>query len=228
VIETADHYMGYTSFRKRGESASCDIDIQAGGGHAGWPVVMQYGDSDTLVNGAVKNGEWGFYHELGHTYQDSFDKVYGIAPHAEIDVNLVPGLLYTFVHDRTSWDGSAHSSYGGAERQSKRALFLQRAPLDQTWQYAGSDGATGYDFYFNLAEAFGWDTYRFALGRMLSWYTGGDDADLSNLGSRTDRSGPSLRDRFYLVFCDATGRNLDVYFQRYGLGVSGLGSRVSG
>ncbi len=224
VIETADHYMGYGPFRKRGESALSDRDIIAGGGHAGYPVMMAYGDSDSLINGTVKNGDWGFYHELGHTYQDSFDGTYGIATHGEVDVNLVPALLYTHVHDRTPWDGTVHSTYSSGNRLTRRTEFLARPAADRTWDFACSDGATAYDFYFNLAEAFGWDVYRIALGRLMAWQQGASDPALQTLSGT---SAQARRNRFYTIFCDAAGRNLDAYFQRYGLGVTGLGHEIS-
>ncbi len=224
VMETADHYMGYTAFRKRGESALSDRDIVAGGGHAGYPVMMAYGDSDVLVDDVLANGDWGYYHELGHTFQDSFNGNYGIATHGEVDVNLVPALLNNTVHDKTCWDGNIHGTFNGGNRLSKRTAFLARAAADQTWSYACSDGATAYDFYFNLAEAFGWDAYHTALSRLMAWLQGGADAELSALSS----SDPNYyRNRFYLIFCDATGRNLDAYFQRYGLGVTGRGYEIT-
>jgi hypothetical protein len=224
VIETADDRMGYTAFRKRGESALSDRDIVAGGGHAGWPVMMAYGDSDVLVDDVLKNGDWGFYHEVGHTFQDSYDGTYGIATHGEVDVNLVPALLNNTVHDKTCWDGNIHSTFNGSNRLTKRTSFLAMPAVDQTWGFACSDGATAYDFYFNLAEAFGWQAYKTALSRLMAWNQGGADSVLTTYGGT---SAQAKRDRFFIIFCDATGRNLDTYFQRYGLGVTGLGYEIS-
>ncbi|WP_367873266.1 M60 family metallopeptidase [Luteolibacter sp. Populi] len=224
VMETADDRMGYTAFRKRGESALSDRDILAGGGHAGYPVMMAYGDSDVLVDDALKNGDWGYYHELGHTFQDSFDGNYGIATHGEVDVNLVPALLHNLVHDNTCWDGDIHGTFNGGNRLSKRTAFMALAPASQLWGTACGDGATGYDFYFNLSEAFGWTAYRTALSRLMAWHQGGTDAALSSFSGTSDQA---KRNRFYVIFCDATGRNLDTYFQRYGIGVTGRGYEIS-
>src|SRR5690606_11418712 len=77
---------------------------------------------------------------------------------------------------------------------------------------------------FNLAEAFGWDVYRSALSRLMAWHQGGADAAL---GAHGGTSSQARRNRFYIIFCDAAGRNLDGYFQRYGLGVAGLGYEIS-
>ncbi len=228
VMEKADHYMGYAEHRRRGEAALTDIDIVAGYGHAGWPVMMAYGDSDILVNGAVQNGDWGFYHEIGHTYQDSFDGAYVFATHGEVCVNLVPALVYTHVHNRTAWDGDVHSTFNAAGRLTDRTAFAALAANQRTWEAACSGGRPmAYDFYFNLAEAFDWNTYRTALGRLIAWHRGGADPALDLTGLRTDFNQQAKRDRAYIIFCDATGRNLDTYFQRYGLGVAGLGYDIS-
>ncbi len=223
VMQTADSKMGYAAWRKRGESALSDRDIIAGGGHAGYPVMMAYGDSDVLVDDAVKNGDWGFYHELGHTFQDDFDGNYGIATHGEVDVNLVPALLNNLVHDKTCWDGDIHSTFNGDNRLAKRTAFMALAPASQLWSTACTDGATGYDFYFNLSEAFGWGAYNTALSRLMAWHQGGTDAALTSFAGTSDQA---KRNRFYIVFCDATGRNLDTYFQRYGIGVTGRGYEI--
>ena len=224
VMDNSDYYMGYGAFRKRGESALSDRDILAGGGHAGYPVMMAYWDSDVLAKSALTNGDWGYYHELGHTFQDSFNGNYGIATHGEVDVNLVPALLYNHVHKKTCWDNGIHGTFDSSNRIAKRAEFFARAAADQTWSYACSDGATAYDFYFNVAEAFGWQAYRTALSRLMAWLQGGTDAELSALSSPDPNY---YRNRFYLIFCDATGRNLDTYFQRYGLGVTGRGYEIT-
>lgn len=224
VMQTADNNMGYAAYRKRGESALSDRDIVAGGGHAGYPVMMAYGDSDVLVDDALKNGDWGYYHELGHTFQDSFDGNYGIATHGEVDVNLVPALLNNLVHDKTCWDGDIHSTFNGGNRLAKRTAFMALAPASQLWNTACGDGATGYDFYFNLSEAFGWQVYNTALSRLMAWHQGGTDAALTSFAGTSDQA---KRNRFYVVFCDATSRNLDTYFQRYGIGVTGRGYEIS-
>ncbi|MES2706012.1 MAG: LamG-like jellyroll fold domain-containing protein [Verrucomicrobiota bacterium] len=228
VMETADHYMGYEGFRKRGESLATDRQLTAGAGIAGYPARMYYADSDVIVNSFVKGGDWGFYHELGHGYQNDFDRLYTIATSSEVDVNLVPGILYTLVHKRNPWDGEISSFYTAVYRIASRNAYLALPAGQQTWGAACStNGGTAYDFYNNLAEAFGWDVYRTALHRLMVYLQdpeGSTDTDLKNIST----SDPNwLRDRFYILFCDASGRNLNAYFQRYGLGVAGKGYEIT-
>lgn len=224
AMATADRHMGYEAFRRRGESALTDRDIVAGYGHAGYPVMMAYWDSTALLRDILANGDWGFYHELGHGYQDDFDGNYTIATHAEVDVNLVPGILYTLVHDRTAWDGPTHGTFDGQSRLDDRNAFLALPAAQQTWDVACQGRPVAYDFYFNLAEAFGWQAYGDALGRLMRFLQSAtpatDDPELASL----DPGDPNYRrNRLFLVLCRATGHDLTAYFDRYGLGRGSFG-----
>jgi hypothetical protein len=217
VIATADRYMGYQG-RKRGEAALCDRQIVAGFGHDGYPVMMAYGDSSALVKEAVEFGDWGFYHELGHTYQHDFAFNYTIATTPEVDVNLVPGLLMTLLHQRLPGDNNTYDTFDAGDRLRQREKFLRLPREEQTWKNACEmpDRLAGPDFYFNLAEAFGWELYGRALGRIFRFCQNpANDAEINAL----DRRDPNyLRNRFFLVFSQESGRNLAPYFERYGLG----------
>ncbi len=229
VIETADAYYGYTPYRKRGEAICINRQLAYSGAaaYAWYPVAMGYGSGrdETLLNGAVRHGDWGAYHELGHGYQAAFQSAFIIATHVEIDVNLCPALIYTHLHDVGPWDtrDMLNSSYDAGPRIAARSNFFALAPTNQTWD-AACNGLMAYDFYFNLSEAFGWQFYSNALGRLMRWMQGTNDAELTALNS----SDPNyVRNRLYLLFCDAAQRNLDTYFQRYGLGVTGLGHEIT-
>lgn len=220
VMRTADEFMGYSG-RKREEAAISDRQITVGSGHAGYPFLMAYGDSDSLVNGTVATGDWGFYHELGHSYQNSFDGNYTIATHAEVCVNLVPGLLMSRLHNRVPWDNNVHNTFNATSRLNARTGFLARPSNEQTWDQACTGPPTAYDFYFNLYEAFGWDLFKRAHGRLFRFLqNAANDAELNSL----DRSDPNLRrNRIFLLYSQESERNLAPYFERYGLGRGNYG-----
>lgn len=227
VMDTADEYYGYTTWRKRGEAIASARYVAAGAAYAGYPIEAGWGTgNDEFLNNARLNGSWGNYHELGHGFQDNFDGAFVIPTHAEVDVNLFPGMIYTMVHDRTAWDGPTHSTYDASNRSSDRASFLALTAAEQTW--AEACGRTmAYDFYFNLSEAFGWQAYKTAFTRLMNYLqnpSGSTDTVLKNLNSGDANF---KRNRFYILMCDATGRNLDAYFQRYGLGVAGKGYEIT-
>lgn len=224
VIETADRHMGYEAGRKRGEAAITDVQISVGYGHAGYPFMMAYGDSPVLVDEVLRQGDWGYYHELGHSYQDDFDGGYTIATHAEVDVNLVPGILMNLVHQRFPNDNDIHGTLDADSRLAARQAFDALPAAEQTWDKA-CGSAMAYDFYFNLAEAFGWDLYRRALGRIFqSIDRPGSDPDLAAL----DSADPNFkRNRFFLAFSLESGQDLGPYFARYGLGRGEFGITAS-
>lgn len=224
VLETADRHMGYTQGRRRGEAAITDAQISVGYGHAGYPFMMEYGDSAVLVDDAVRQGDWGYYHELGHSYQDDFDGAYTIATHAEVDVNLVPGILMNLVHHRFPNDNDIHGTLDADSRLAARATFAALPVAEQTWNKA-CGSAMAYDFYFNLAEAFGWELYGRALGRIFqSIDRPGSDPDLAAL----DSADPNFkRNRFFLAFSLESGQDLGPYFARYGLGKGEFGITAS-
>lgn len=215
VMATADKYLGYRDWRKHGEGGYTDRDISAGFGHAGYPVVMAYGDDDHMAKRGPQQGDWGFLHEIGHTFQDSFDGNYTIATHAEVDVNLVPGMVKMLVHDVLSIDNRSHNTFDAKPRLAAVKLFQALPPNEQTWERACKSPAA-YDFYFTLAECFGWSLYERAFGRLISFLKYPDDE--SDLKALNARSPNNRRDRFFLLFCQESGHNLLPFFQKYGLG----------
>jgi hypothetical protein len=225
VVDTADRVLGYGKWRRRGESMLVDRDIYVGYGHAGYPVMMAYGAESEANRNALSGrgpaqGDWGFLHELGHTFQDSFDGNYTIATHGEVDVNLVPGLIINLVHGRTSWDNDSHGTFDAKTRLRDWERWNGLPESERTWAKACSMNV-GYDFYFTLAECFGWSLYEKAFSRWMDWLQKpGADPGLDAI----DGKGPNARrDRFFLLFCEASGRNLLPYFRKYGLGTSDAG-----
>ncbi|MCW1912560.1 M60 family metallopeptidase [Luteolibacter sp. GHJ8] len=226
VMDTADEYYGYSAWRKRGEAMASARYVAYGAAYAGYPTENGWGvGEDVFLNAALTNS-WGNYHELGHGFQDNFDGAFVIATHAEVDVNLLPGMVTTMIHKRTAWDNASHSTFDSSTRISSRASFGALPAAQQTWAEACGN-TVGYDFYFNIADSFGWVAYKTALTRLMNYLqnpTGSTDNDIKNLNT----SDPNFkRNRFYILFCDATGRNLDSYFQRYGLGVTGRGYEIT-
>ncbi|MGC4017359.1 MAG: M60 family metallopeptidase [Luteolibacter sp.] len=230
VMDTADEYYGYTNWRKRGEAIASSRYVSAGAAYANYPIEAGWGtDSDEFLDNVRLNGSWGNYHELGHGFQNNFDDAFVIPTHAEVDVNLFPAMMYSMVHDKTTWEYTS-SFYGASDRTTKRANFLALPADQQTWAKA-CDTGTGpaYDFYYNLSDAFGWTAYKTMFTRLMNYLqnpTGSTDSELK-LAALSSSDTNYKRNRFYLLMCESTGRNLDTYFQRYGLGVTGRGYEIT-
>jgi hypothetical protein len=124
VMDIADEYYGYTPWRKRGEAATTARYVSAGQAFASYPIEGGWGTTSTeMLDNSRVRGNWGMYHELGHGFQSNFDDAFKIAIGSEVDVNLLPGMVYTILHDRTAWDG-AHNTYttSGAKHLPRAAL----------------------------------------------------------------------------------------------------------
>jgi hypothetical protein len=94
--------------------------------------------------------------------------------------------------------------------------WLRQPEAERTWDKACKGSSVAYDFYFTMAECFGWELYKKALGRLAdSLHEPGKDATLDALDPRNPNY---KRDRFFLCFCEAAGRNLLPHFEKYGLG----------
>jgi hypothetical protein len=230
AVKTADEFLGYTPWRRRGESMLIDRDIVVGYGHAGYPVMMAYGaekpeNANALAGRGPTQGDWGFLHELGHTFQDSFDGNYTMATHAEVDVNLVPGLVLQKLHKRTCWDNNSHGTFDAKSRMADWEKWTALPASEQTWEKACKMNVS-YDLYFTLAECFGWDLYAKAFGRLMRWLQkpGADPV----LDAIPEKSPSAKRDRFFVLFSQESGCNLLPFFQKYGLdkGEFNLGAGV--
>jgi hypothetical protein len=86
---------------------------------------------------------------------------------------------------------------------------------ERTWEKACKMNVA-YDFYFTLAECFGWELYERAFGRLMrSLQKAGPDAALDTIPAN---STSLKRDRFFVLFSEEAGYNLLPFFEKYGLG----------
>ncbi len=225
VMSLADEWTGYAKWRRRPETAVQDIQITVGLHHAGYPLMLGGDDRNLLLAPTLPtDGDWGVYHEIGHGYQSCFKDGYTIATHAEVDVNLVPGIAYYHLHGRTAWDGPTHDTYDGKSREDAMRAFLALPKEAQTWTTA-CESPVAYDFHFGLAEAFGWKVWKTALGRLIAFHH--DEASDAELAALTEGDEDQrCRDRMLVCLSAASGYNLTPWFNRYGLGEFPLGAKA--
>jgi hypothetical protein len=143
-----------------------------------------------------------------------------------VDVNLVPGLIINLIHGRTCWDNNSHDTFNAKNRIVALQKWDELSETERTWSNA-CEMKVAYDFYFTLAECFGWQLYEKAFSRLMNWLQKpGSDPDLDAINPKDANA---KRDRFFLVFSQASERNLLPYFKKYGLGKddSGLSSQVT-
>lgn len=206
VMNTGDSLMGVKQ-RGRGESTVSGLNIIAGGGHAGYPIIMDYGDNGLLVDQQMMNGgDWGYYHEFGHTFQDTRNSDYDIATHGEVFVNFLPYLLLHHVHGIRSPDSSGiHDDYDAPTRLTRFNNWLAETAANSSVQWGG--GTYGNDAQYELilqyTDAFGWDTFR--KGMEVEW---------------DKKTNGASKERFFLMLCNAAQRDLTGLFDRFRITVS--------
>ncbi|MFD0892000.1 M60 family metallopeptidase [Luteolibacter ambystomatis] len=228
VMRLADEWLGYAKWRLRPDCAVQDAQVGGGLHHSGYPLMLGPGDGDHLIVKAdlVANGDWGIYHELGHGFQSCFHDQYTLATHAEVDVNLMPGIVYSYLHHRTAWDGPTHDTYDGPSRMKGMKEFLELPEAERSWESA-CEGVAAYDFQFGLAEAFGWQVWKDALSRLMGFLQKpASDTELASLNDGDKEQ--QKRDRLFVCLCAASKSNLTPWFNRYGLGKGNfpLGSKA--
>ena len=220
VIALCDQMLGYAGWRRAPEAAATDVQLPAGKGRPGCPVMMPYGDGDELLRGVLRDGDWATYRQLGHNYQDHFNSEYNIAAGDDVEADLAPALLMSALHRRSPWDEDVDSVYDAEARLAARRTFSALPPDERTWARACETPAAR-DFYFGLGEAFGWELYGRALGRLMrSLRTPAAEPELASLASV---DAMLRRDRLLLLLSQEAKRNLLPFAERYGLGQGEFG-----
>ena len=78
AVAEEDRVGGFEGVRKFPERINVDVQISAGLLHAGYPIQGPFYASRDLVNyeKLITEGDWGYFHELGHEMQARPDKFY--------------------------------------------------------------------------------------------------------------------------------------------------------
>ena len=189
--------------RLRPERFVVDRQIRIGYMHAGYPIMAHLDQQANLVNAEHLRweGNWGFYHEVGHNHQSSdwtFDGT------VEVTVNLFTLYVYEFLCGIP-----VDRSYHGWADSRSRAMIV-RFPFDnpdfEQWK---REPALALFMYVQLQQAFGWDAYKqvFATYRALS------DAERPH-------DDAEKRDQWLVRFSRQVGRNLGPFFEAWGVPTS--------
>lgn len=211
VMNGFDKINGMENLRQRPDMISSERQITVGYGHAGYPAVMCYDDDDVLVSERIiKDGDWGFYHELGHGMQAAVRRQNRLADHAEIDVNLFPFYAYEKIHG--SLDPlhycSPHST-ANRDVQMKDWLLFSQTPIEERdYNRSKTIRSVQYLFYWELIRAFGWGVFERATKRIY--------LDLDNRNSPETKD-LNHRERFLKLLSLESQHNLLPYYAEMGL-----------
>lgn len=210
VVRLGDLITGMTNRRGRPEMITSERQITVGYGHSGYPAVMCYNKSDILVSPRIlKEGDWGFYHELGHSYQFALNRAYTLVDGWEVDVNLVPYIVYERLH------GDLHPAFiryphGTADGNALKKAWddYMEVPVEERDFDKTKFGLVQYLFYWELKAAFGWDLFARVMDRV--------HCDPENTNS-PETAGMTREERFMTLLCLESKHNLIPYYTVCGI-----------
>ena len=206
-----DYVGSLEQLRTAPERFNVDVQISVGLLHAGYPIQGPTWASERIVDleELTSVGSWGYFHELGHQMQARPDRegnYYTFSGDVEVTVNIFANasLEHSVIDSPTGgWGYSAYPQ-----------LVMQRA-LDTVGDDSkpNFDDKDAYPFYFQLSDAFGWDTYR----DVFQTYHDDFENDLSALPDNNQER----KDQFYMRWSEVSGYDMTQYMvELWGLEVT--------
>ena len=214
-----DYVGALESFRTGPERFNVDVQISAGLLHAGYPIQGPTSASERIVDlpELRRQGAWGYFHELGHEMQRRPDKEWGygnfytFSGDVEVTVNIFSNAALEHSVPNSPTGGWGYSVYPH--------LVMQRAIETVTDASEPEfDDKDPYPFYFQLADAFGWEMYR----EVFQTY----HDDFANNSNALPDNNQEKKDQFYVRWSEVSGYDMTRYMvDLWGLEVSQLAKR---
>ncbi len=209
VVQVQDYVNNTEKYRTNAERINIDVQISVGALHAGYPIQGPTRSSQGLLNidKLKTQGNWGYFHELGHEAQRrpdkprgwGYGKPYTFNRGTEVTVNIFSNVaLETMVPNLAATDRWNHSAHPDVVMQrvqkqvAKSSTFKDKNP---------------YPYYFQLADAFGWDTYRKVFG---SYHRQHEKKPESMPKTNQEKI-----DQWFIRFSKASGHDLSKYMIQY-------------
>lgn len=192
--------------RKRPERFVADQQISVGYMHSGYPImcgndVYDYNLSVAKLTGTPeKPGGWGQWHELGHNHQSGDWTPSGCG---EVTVNLFTMYVINQVYG-VPLDGTRGEKFHREQRQADLRKYLASSRTPADW-----DPFEGLLMYYQLLDAFGWDTLKQVLAEYRSLRPG-----------ERPKSDVEKWDQWMTRYAKATGKNLGPFFVKWKLPVT--------
>lgn len=211
VVAFQDWVGGTEKYRTGPDRINFDVQISVGYLHAGYPIQgpASVEASINFLNLDVlrKEGEWGYFHELGHEMQMQphiwggwwGDNGFTFSDGGEVTVNIFAKAamekMAPFANPGYG-SGWGWSPYAG--RVLKRAIMTLDDKTKST--FTSKDQ---YPFYYSLADGFGWEMYR----KVFTSYI--DDA--INRPGNFPRTNQAKKDQWLIRWSKISGYNMVEY-----------------
>ena len=188
--------------RDRPERYCVDRQISGGYMHSGYPIMTFEDVAKTFADVGRLRGKgatWGFFHELGHNFQEGDWTFEGTG---EVTNNLFSLYASERLNGVVPAEyGVAHPAMAPEEQRKRLAAYLARGARFEEWK---SDPFLALTMYAQVREAFGWEPFTKAFAQY-----------------RLDRTHPATdgakRDLWMVRLSRTTGRNLGPFFVAWGV-----------
>ena len=190
--------------RLRPERYCPDVEIGGGYMHSGYPIMTHMDVADTFCDLAKleqKGTTWGFYHEMGHNFQESAWTWDGCG---EVTNNFFS------LYGSEKLNGETPETYSGAmtpkEVNQRLTKYLASGAHYRDWK---DDPFLALVMFAELREQFGWEIFTrlFAEYRTLR-------------PEEEPKTDIEKRDRWMVRFSKLVGKNLGPFFNAWGVPTS--------
>jgi hypothetical protein len=206
VVALHDELGGMAHVRNGPERVNVDVQISVGLFHAGYPAQGPQKQCRGMIDVAKlkQQGNWGWFHELGHEAQRRPDKAWGwnnpytFDGSVEVTVNLFSAHAMDRIgmEQRGGWSWTA--SADAVEERAHKVLATKKP-------YPELGAGEKLSMYLLLRDAFGWES----IQAVLASYT----HDQDNQPDQLPKDNQSRRDEFLIRMSQTTKRNLAPYMQ---------------
>lgn len=151
AVRLEDELAAQTPFRTSPELTNVDVQISAGAAHAGYPIqaYQRFWTNMADWTNLQQNGSWGDFHEVGHNHQRDWWTFDG---DGEVSVNIFSNYVLETLTPNTN--------DGGWGWSARPVEVMDHAISDVAPGGTYSAKSNRWSFWFQLADGFGWNTYR--------------------------------------------------------------------
>jgi hypothetical protein len=158
-----------------------------------------------VLRGPDANKTWGFFHELGHNFQQADWTWDGCEEVTNNLFSLYGGEAFNRAYDGGDYLHS-HPAVRPEERKTRLTKYLAGGASYEEWK---RDPFLALTLYVQLRRAFGWEPFTRVFAGYWSLTTAGRPAD-----------DQAKRDQWIVQFSRAVGKNLGPFFQAWGVPTS--------
>ena len=202
ILDLAAELGSWPDPRSSPERFVVDRQISAGYLHAGYPIMTYLNESANVVDAEHlrTDGNWGFFHEVGHNHQNSdwtFDGT------VEVTVNLFTLYIYEFL---CGIPVAEHRWGSAAFRAEQMAEYDFDNPDFEQWKSVPFLAMVTYQ---QMQQGFGWDAFR----NVFATYRGLPEDE-------RPKNDQEKRDQWLVRFSREVGRDLGPFFEAWGIPTS--------